>query len=73
MRESEVIRDGAKREAARTGKSLEQIALDWIAQHIQQPQRGSAATLLPFFGAWSMTSEERARIELWATAQRGDI
>ncbi len=51
------------REAARVGKSLETVALECITQHVQQPRRGSVEALSPFFGAWSMSAEERAKIE----------
>jgi len=49
-------------EAARTGKSREQVALEWIGSH-HLPTRGSAEAMLSSHGAWSMTPEERSRIE----------
>ena len=59
-----------KEEATKAGKSLEQIALECIAQHTERPQRGSVDALRPFFGAWSMTSEERAQIEQMIDKER---
>lgn len=50
-------------EAARTGKSREQIALEWIESRLEQSPRGSVDAILPSYGAWSMTPEERAEIE----------
>jgi hypothetical protein len=65
-----------QQEADQTGKSLERLALDWLSQ---QARRGRVETLMPFFGAWRMTPEERAQIEkmldeerhllLWGTRQ----
>lgn len=62
--------DALKKEAARTGKSLEQVAKEWMAQHAQQPRRGSTEALQPFFGAWAMTPEERAKIERMIDEER---
>lgn len=59
-----------KKEATRTGKTPEQVAKEWIAQLAQQPRYGSAEALEPFFGAWIMTPEERARIERMIDEER---
>lgn len=50
-------------EAARAGKSAAQLALEWIESRIHPPPRGSVDAILPSFGAWSMTPEERKKIE----------
>jgi plasmid stability protein len=50
-------------EAARSGRSPEQVALEWIESNIAKPTRGSAEALLLSHGAWSMTPDEQARIE----------
>lgn len=50
------------KEAARTGKSPEQVALEWIEARIGSPPRGSAEALMLSYGTWSMTPEEQARI-----------
>jgi hypothetical protein len=52
-----------KDEAARTGKSTQEVALDWIGPHVPRPVRGSVDALMPSLGAWSMTPAERAAIE----------
>ena len=52
-----------KKEVVRTGKPLEEIALEWIAEHTQMSERGRVDDLMPFYGAWHMTPEERLRIE----------
>ncbi|HLI47182.1 MAG TPA: hypothetical protein VKV18_00625 [Chthonomonas sp.] len=49
-----------QQEAAKTGKSPEQLAVEWLAL---KSNRGKAEALQPFFGAWQMASDERARIE----------
>ncbi|MCH8295879.1 hypothetical protein IH992_32780 [Candidatus Poribacteria bacterium] len=49
-------------EAQTQKKTVEQVALDWMAQRIT-PSKGSVEAIMPFFGSWEMTSEERARIE----------
>jgi hypothetical protein len=49
--------------AARSGKTAEELAVEWIGSHLSHPPRGSAEALMMSFGAWSMTPEERARIE----------
>jgi hypothetical protein len=50
-------------EASRTGKSREQVALEWIEAHVPNVPKGSAEALMKSCGAWSMTSEERSRVE----------
>lgn len=65
----EEIDQALQSEAARTGKSREQVALEWIGSH-QPPARGSAEALLSSHGAWSMTSEERCRIEQMIEEER---
>ena len=57
-------------EATRTGKSREQIALEWIGSHVEAPSRGSVDALMASFGAWSMTPEERVRIEQMIEQER---
>jgi hypothetical protein len=58
-----------KEEAARTGKPLERIALERITLQASQ-RRGSAEALQPFFGAWSMSPDERADIERMIEEER---
>lgn len=50
-------------EAARTGKSTEQVAIEWIGSHVAGHPRGSADALMSSHGAWSMAPDERAQIE----------
>ncbi|MGE0377143.1 MAG: hypothetical protein AB7I48_18025 [Planctomycetaceae bacterium] len=50
-------------EAVRSGRSPEQVALEWIQSNVARPPRGSAEALLLSHGAWSMTPDEQARIE----------
>jgi hypothetical protein len=50
-------------EAVRSGRSPEQVALEWITSHATEPPRGSAEALLLSHGAWSMPPDELARIE----------
>lgn len=59
-----------QKEAATTDKSLEQVAIEWMAQHAQAPKRGSVDALMPFYGAWHMTPEERTRIEQMIDKER---
>jgi hypothetical protein len=59
---AEEIDQALQSEAARTGKSREQVALEWIGSR-RLPPRGSAEALLSSLGTWSMTPEERSRIE----------
>ncbi len=56
-----------QQEAAKTGKSLEQLALNWITEH---SRLGRVEALMPFFGAWRMTAEERASLEQMIEAER---
>ena len=51
-----------QKEANVQKKTLEQVALDWMAQRIK-PRRGSVEAIMPFYGAWQMAPEERVRIE----------
>jgi len=64
------IYQALQREAATTDKSLEQVALEWIAQRAQAPKHGSVDALMPFYGAWRMTPEERAHIEQMIDEER---
>ena len=57
-------------EAARTGKSAEQVAIEWIGSHVEGPVRGSADALLASHGVWSMTPDERAQIERMIEEER---
>ncbi len=57
-------------EAARTGKSTEQVAIEWIGSHVDSPLRGSADALLSSHGAWSMAADERAQIEQMIEEER---
>ena len=57
-----------RKEANAHNKTVEQVALDWMSQHVTpcqdtKPRRGSVEAILPFLGAWKMTTEERERIE----------
>ncbi len=61
------VYEALQKEAAKTGKSLEQLALDWLSQ---QARRGRVEALRSFFGAWQMTPEERARIEKMLDEER---
>ena len=49
-----------QKEADKTGKPLEEIILSWITQ---QAHRGRVESLMPFFGSWNMSPEERTKIE----------
>lgn len=55
------------REATKTGKSLEEIALSWIIHH---SRLGRVETLMPSYGAWKMAPEERTQIERLIDAER---
>ena len=44
-------------------KAPEQLALEWLQEHACQPVRGSVDAIMPYFGAWKLTPEERAEIE----------
>jgi hypothetical protein len=57
-------------EAARTGKSPEQVALEWIEDHVETLSRGGREALMAMFGGWSMTAEERAQIEQMIEEER---
>ena len=57
-------------EAARTGKSTEQVAIEWIGSRIESPPRGSADALMSFHGVWSMAPDERAQIERMIEEER---
>lgn len=59
----EDVYEALKKEADTTSKALEQVALDWMRQHVESLRRGSVDSIMPFYGSWLMTSEERARIE----------
>ena len=59
-----------EREARSLGKSPEQLALEWVREHAQQPRRGSVEAIMPSFGAWKMTPEERTAIERMIDEQR---
>ena len=59
----EEVDQALQAEAARAGKSPEQLALEWIESRINPPPRGSVDAVLPSYGAWSMTPEERKEIE----------
>lgn len=61
------VYEALRQEAAKTGKSLEQLALDWLSQ---QARRGRVEALKPFFGAWQMPPEERTRIEKMLDEER---
>ncbi|MEX0718546.1 MAG: hypothetical protein WD066_18280 [Planctomycetaceae bacterium] len=50
-------------EAARTGKSPSQVALECIESRVAAPRRGSADALMLSHGAWSMDPDERESIE----------
>jgi len=63
----EDIYQALQKEAAKTGKSLEQLALEWLSQHAR---RGRLEALMPFFGAWHMSPEERTRIEQMLDQER---
>lgn len=66
----EQVNQALQKEAARTGKSPEQVALEWIEPRMQPPARGSVDAILPSYGAWSMTPEERAQIERMIEEER---
>jgi hypothetical protein len=57
-------------EAMRCGKSVEQIAIDRVAETHSPLSRGSVDAMGPYFGAWQMSSEERSRIEALLDAER---
>ena len=57
-------------EARSLGKSPEQLALEWLRDHARQPVRGSVDAIMPSFGAWKMTPDERAAIERMIDEQR---
>ena len=57
------VEHALQREAARTGKTLEQVAIEWMEAHAEAPLRGSAEALMRSHGTWSMTPDERTRIE----------
>lgn len=61
------VYEALQKEAAKAGKSLEQLALDWLSQ---QARRGRVEALRSFFGAWQMTPEERAHIEKMLDEER---
>lgn len=64
------IDQGLRDEAQRTGKTREQVALEWIGGHVQRSQRGTVGTLMPFYGVWSMTPEEQTHIEQMIEEER---
>lgn len=64
------IDQGLGEAARRAGKSREQVALEWIGNHVQKCQRGTVGALMPFYGAWTMTPEERAHIEQMIEEER---
>jgi hypothetical protein len=66
----ESVERALESEAARTGKSPEEVALQLIESNLQKPRRGTIDAVLPWFGAWSMTPEERARIERMIAEER---
>ncbi len=41
----------------------ESVVLNWLRERIPTAERGTVAALMPFFGAWQMTTDERERIE----------
>jgi len=57
-------------EAARSGKSLEEVALEWIGSHTEKLRCGSADALMSSHGAWSMTPDERTQIEQMIEEER---
>ena len=66
------VLDALRAEATRMGKSPEQIGLECITQHARVHRPGTPAALKPFSGAWSMTDEERGRIERMIDKERHD-
>jgi len=57
-------------EAARSGKSPEEVALEWIGSHTEKWRCGGADALMSSHGAWSMTPDERTRIERMIEEER---
>lgn len=57
-------------EAARTGKSREQVVTEWLRQHVSPAPRGTVDAIMPFFGSWSMTDQERQDIERMIEEER---
>lgn len=64
------VYEALREQSAKTGKPIREIASEWMAEHSRPAKRGSADALMPFYGAWRMTPEERARIEQRLEAER---
>jgi hypothetical protein len=57
-------------EAVNCGKTIEQVAVERVAETHSPPCLGSVDAIQPFFGAWQMSPEERSRIERLLTEER---
>ena len=57
-------------QATASGKSIEQVTVERVAETRQPASRGSADALAPFFGAWQMSSKERLGIETLLDEER---
>jgi hypothetical protein len=59
-----------EQEAARTGQSRESVVLSWLRERVAEPERGTVAAIMPSFGAWQMSPEERLQIERMIQEER---
>ena len=59
-----------RKQATETGKSVEQVTLERVAQQATPPERGSVDALMPFCGTWQMAPEERASVERMIEEER---
>jgi hypothetical protein len=59
-----------ERQATVSGKSVEQLASERVAEARPSASRGGVDALSPFFGAWQMSPEERSRIETMLAEER---
>jgi hypothetical protein len=53
-----------------TGRSREEVAVAWLKQHVSPQERGTVSAMLPFFGAWSLSADERRTIEELIATER---
>jgi len=67
---SDDIEQSLDQEARLTGKSREEVAKTWLRQHVPPPERGTLAAILPSFGVWAMSAEERLQIEQMIQSER---
>ncbi len=57
-------------EATASGKSIEQVTVDRVAETRQPAAIGSLDALEPFFGSWQMLADERLRLETLLDEER---